>query len=157
MLSANPSKSPRIVFWRSEVSDAGATSNILLQFLRYGVVGVASNALLYVGYLGLTWAGVGHKSAMTLLYAIGVLQTFAFNRGWTFRHEGCARGTLWRYVTAYTLGYLLNLVGLVLLVDWVSWPHQIVQGVMILVVACFLFLLQRQWVFPARDCVSKRA
>jgi putative flippase GtrA len=64
---------------------------------------------------------------------------------------------LGRYVTAYALGYLLNLAALFVLVDRLNFPHQIVQGVMILVVACFLFVLQRQWVFPARTGVSERA
>ena len=45
------------------------------QFVRYALVGLAANFVLYLAYLALTWLGMGHKTAMTLLYALGVLQT----------------------------------------------------------------------------------
>jgi len=122
-----------------------------VQFSRYAFVGLASNALLYALYLLLTFLGIGPKTAMTLLYLIGVLQTFHFNRGWSFRHEGRRSPALVRYVAAYLLGYALNLAMLLLLVDHLGWPHQWVQGAMIVSLAVLLFLLQRYWVFrPVR-------
>ena len=64
------------------------------EFIRYAIVGVVSNALLFVLYLSLTVAGVGHKLAATLVYAVGVAQTFVFNRSWSFRDEGAAHHAL---------------------------------------------------------------
>ena len=118
------------------------------QFARYAIVGLASNAVGYVLYLLFTWAGVGPKLAMTCLYIVGVLQTFAFNSKWSFRFAGAVAPALVRYATVYALGYFINLLALVLLVDKVGLPHQLVQGVMILVVAVMLFMAQRYWVFP---------
>jgi putative flippase GtrA len=127
---------------------------MLTQFVRYGVVGLTSNAMLYFGYLGLTWLGVGYKLAMTALYCVGVMQTFVFNRRWTFRHDGNSGQAFRRYVIAYLLGYALNFLALVMFVDYLGWPHQLVQGIMILVLACFLFVLQRLWVFSVRPGAS---
>ena len=121
------------------------------QVIRYGIVGLASNGVLYAGYLLLTAVGVGSKTAMTILYAVGVMQTFLFNRRWTFGYGGGVSGSFVRYVVTYGLGYLLNLAALALLVDGFAYPHQLVQGVMIFVVAAFLFLLQKRWVFPEAD------
>lgn len=90
---------------------------------------------------------MGHKLAMSLLYIMGVLQTFFFNRKWSFEHQGVARHALARYVAAYVFGYLLNLVVMLLLVDQYGYPHQVVQGVMIVILAGMLFLLQKYWVF----------
>ena len=53
---------------------------IHIQFIKYVVIGLISNGILYFAYLGLTKYGMGHKTAMTLLYIIGVLQTFIFNK-----------------------------------------------------------------------------
>jgi putative flippase GtrA len=122
-------------------------TKILGQFLRYAVVGLASNLVLYFAYLALTVSGMGHKTAMSLLYAVGVLQTFYFNRAWSFEHDGPASATFLRYMTTYALGYVFNLAVLMLLVDQWGWPHQWVQGVMIFVLAGMLFLMQRYWVF----------
>ena len=120
----------------------------LTQFARYAIVGFASNVVSYAIYLVLTRIGLAPKVAMTLLYSIGVLQTFVFNKKWSFRFAGATKPALVRYATAYALGYVINLLALMLLVDRAGLPHQVVQGGMILVVAVMLFLAQRYWVFP---------
>lgn len=117
------------------------------QGLRYAFVGLASNLVLYLLYLLLTTAGLGHKSAMTILFALGTLQTFGLNKRWTFEHRGFVHSTFVKYIAAYCLCYLLNLVALLILVDHLGLPHQGVQGVMILALAIMLFMLQKLWVF----------
>lgn len=118
-----------------------------IQLSRYAVVGLASNVAGYLLYLMLTHIGMGYKSAMSLLYAVGVVQTFYFNRSWSFGHDGMISLALLRYIAAYAFGYAFNLAALLLLVDRWGWPHQWVQGVMIFFLAGMLFLLQRYWVF----------
>ena len=117
------------------------------QFIRYAIVGLLSNLLLYIAYLGLTSVGLEYKAAMTLLYILGVLQTFIVNRSWSFNHNGMAHTAFIRYVIAYALGYLLNLGLLWFAVDRLHLPHPIVQAVAIVVVAISLFLMHRYWVF----------
>lgn len=117
------------------------------QLLRFGVVGLASNGVLYVVYLVLTAAGLGPKLAMSLVYAAGVMQTFWFNRGWTFEHGGRMDAAFIRYISVYAGGYFANLLILAWLVDGLGFPHQIVQGVTILLLAACFFLLQKFWVF----------
>lgn len=117
------------------------------QFIRYAVVGLVSNGILYLAYIVLTWFGLGHKLAMTLLYAVGVLQTFIFNKTWTFKHEGEATMSLLRYCLSYAFGYIVNLSALIFLVDMAGYPHQIIQGIMIILIAVMLFVLQKYWVF----------
>lgn len=117
------------------------------QLLRYGIVGVGVNLLLYLGYLALTGVGVGHKTSMTVFYGIGVLLSFAFNRSWSFAHRGHVPSAFFRYALTYVGGYFLNLLLLWWLVDEFGWPHPYVQGVLIFVVAGFIFLSQKLWVF----------
>jgi putative flippase GtrA len=117
-------------------------------FIRYAVVGITSNGVSYLLYLLATWIGVGPKVAMTGVYALSVLQTFFFNKRWSFRFDGAAAPALVRYAVAYAVGYVVNLLALLLLVDQARLPHQLIQGVMILVVAVMLFMAQRYWVFP---------
>ena len=118
-----------------------------LQGIRFGIVGLTSNVVLYLFYLLLTAFGMGHKTAMSLLFAVGILQTFVFNKRWTFGHQGLLRSTFSKYVSIYSLAYILNFCALMVFVDYMGFPHQIVQGVMILCLALILFLLQRYWVF----------
>ena len=117
------------------------------QFIRYVIVGLASNAVMYIAYIVLTLVGMGPKLAMSLLYGIGVLQTFVFNKNWSFRFEGAATPVLVRYATVYAVGYVIQFLALMLLVDQIGLPHQWVMGALILFIALLLFLAQKFWVF----------
>ena len=147
--SADERGSPRITTDRGQVTKV-STASPFWQLVRYGVVGLGSNALLYFGYLLLTSQGMGAKTAMTLLYALGVLQSFYFNRSWTFGHDGGVSVSFVKYVSCYAFGYVFNWTMLFLLVDLAGWPHQIVQAGLVLVTAGLLFVLQRYWVFADR-------
>jgi putative flippase GtrA len=124
------------------------------QFLRYAMIGLVSNAILYGAYLLLTSHGIGHKTAMTILYAVGVLQTFIFNRRWTFRHRGEIAGSMTRYIATYAFGYVGSAAAMYLFVDLIGLPHQAVMFVLIFATACCIFLLQKFWVFPAKNLES---
>ena len=39
------------------------------ELTRFGITGVVSNAVLFLGYVLLTELGMGHKTAMTALYS----------------------------------------------------------------------------------------
>ncbi len=127
------------------------TDRIATQLVRYVVVGLASNGVLFLCYLGLTWLAFGHKVAMTICFLAGVLQTFLFNRRWSFEHRGASAPALVRYTAVYVAAYVTNLFVLVILVDLSGLPHQWVQAVMIGFVAIIVFLLQRYWVFVSAD------
>ena len=117
------------------------------QLFRYALVGLSSSLILYSLYLLITWLGVGHKTTMTLLYCLGTSLTFAFNKKWTFSHEGHISSTFIGYVSIYAMGYMLNFGALYLLVDKLGYSHELIQGVMVLLVALLLFLLQKKLVF----------
>jgi putative flippase GtrA len=117
------------------------------QFIRYVVVGLASNAVIYVVYLVLTRLGMGPKFAMSLLYCMGVFQTFVFNKRWSFRFQGVATIALVRYAIVYAVGYVIQFAALMLLVDQMALPHQWVMGALILLMAMFIFIAQKFWVF----------
>ena len=62
-----------------------------------------------------------------------------------------------RYILAYAAGYVLNLIVLLVLVDSWGFPHELVQGCMIVILAMLLFFLQRFWVFPQRQAGEQPA
>lgn len=124
----------------------------IMQALRFGIVGLASNGIGYCLYLLMTWAGMGPKLAMSLLFCIGTLQTFVFNKRWSFKYRGQDQMVMLRYLCAYGIGYLVNFAALLVLVDHLHYRHATVQGMMILVVAALMFLLQKFWVFAPSLC-----
>ena len=56
-----------------------------------------------------------------------------------------------KYGLAYGTCYLINMSALIVFVDRIGLPHQVVQGAMILVIAVVMFLLQKFWVFTSSN------
>ena len=120
------------------------------QLIRYGVVGVVSNATIYFVYLLITYLGVEPKTAMTLVYIIGAAIGFIGNRKWTFAHRGDFSSAAFRYVLAHLFGYLLNFLILFTFVDRLGYAHQWVQAMAIMIIAGFLFIVFKYFVFRER-------
>lgn len=124
-----------------------AWKNAIRQMYSYALIGVLTNLTGYALYLILTYLWGAPKLTMTLLYSIGALIGFFANRRFTFRHDGHIGVAGARYLLVQLSGYLLNLCLLLLFVDWLDFPHQIVQAIAIVMVAIFLFVLLRIFVF----------
>ena len=124
------------------------------QVLRYAVVGIANNSIGYLIYLLLTHLGAAPKLTMTLLYCAGATLGYAGNRRFTFAHRGNVMASGQRYLVAHFLGYLMNLAILIVFVDRLGYPHQWVQAAAIFIVAVFLFIAFKFFVFTGPDSME---
>ena len=130
--------------------DDSQRGSLMLQLIRYGLVGVLSNVSIYFVYLFITYLGVGPKIAMTFVYILGATIGFIGNRRWTFAHRGASSSAALRYILVHLLGYLLNLLILFTFIDCLGYAHQWVQAMAILIVAGFLFIVFKYFVFHQR-------
>ncbi len=120
------------------------------QLVRYGLVGVMSNLIMYFIYLLITYFGVEHKVAMTLIYLFGASFGFISHRNWTFSFRGTFSGATARYAIAHLFGYMLNFLILYVGVDYLGYAHQWVQVGAIIMVSGFLFTVFKYFVFHER-------
>ena len=127
---------------------AGEVRRSATQFFRYGLVGIASNLSGYLLFVLITYWGVEPKLAMTLLYVVGATIGFIGNRQWAFAHSGTLLEAAARYFIAHMFGYLINFLILLLFVDGLDYSHRWVQAGAIFVVAGFLFVAFKYFVFP---------
>jgi putative flippase GtrA len=126
---------------------AQKTQGSFKQLARYAFVGIVSNLAGYLVYLLVTYLGATPKITMTLLYGVGATIGYIGNRNFTFSHKGSLLGSSVRYFIAHFFGYFINLVILIIFVDKFGYAHQWVQAIAIFVVAGFLFLAFRYFVF----------
>lgn len=115
---------------------------------RYAFVGTVSNLVGYLVYFLVTYIGISPKIAMTTLYVVGATIGYIGNRKFTFTYDGSFMGSGFRYFIAHFFGYIINLFILIIFVDYLMYPHQLVQAVAIFVVAGFLFIAFKFFVFP---------
>lgn len=95
------------------------------QLFRYALAGIVSNSVGYLVYLLVTHIGATPKISITLLYGMGA-----------------------------TIGYFINIVILVVLVDHFMYPHQWVQAVTVFAVAGFLFIAFKFFVFTSLNVLK---
>ena len=99
---------PRATNVRPRKRLPGATS-VLVQFLKFGIVGVSNTLLTLAVYtLLLKVAGVWYLAASAIGFTAGAVNGFLLNRRWTFRgHVGDAFTPV-RYVVVQGCGLGLN-------------------------------------------------
>ena len=117
------------------------------QLTRYALVGIVINLFGYLVYLLVTYFGATPKITMSLLYVVGAASGYFGNRNFTFEDKGNLLGSIFRYFIAHFFGYFINLALLIIFVDLFMYPHQWVQAVGIFIVAGFLFIAFKFFVF----------
>ena len=120
------------------------------QLLRYGLVGVGINAALYTCYLLFVFFSIEPKIAMSIVYVMGLGIGFFGHRKLTFSHTENVRRTIVRYLAAHSGGYAINFFLLVAFVDHMHLSHALVQGLSIFIVAAYLFIIFKFWVFSEK-------
>ena len=125
-----------------------------VQLFRYAVVGIVSNIFGYLLYFFLTSAGYDPKFTMTALYGAAAIIGFLCNKQLTFSFKGSVLESGIRYGITHLFGYLLNLLIMVIFVDIYKYPHTIIQGIAIFIVAGFLFLCFKFFVFRSMSSGS---
>jgi putative flippase GtrA len=111
------------------------------------VVGLISNFSGYLIYLLLTHFGSTPKLTVTLLYGTGATIGFFGNKQYTFHYSHSYLRAVVRYIIAHLFGYLINLTMLIIFVDKMGYNHRWVQGISVFLVAGYLFLVFRFYVF----------
>lgn len=85
---------------------------LLIQTVKFGAVGVLNTALDWMIHFALThWIGFfANLSAVAkaISYSVGVLNSFFFNRAWTFRSQAGTASTLPLFAAVNLLGLLIN-------------------------------------------------
>lgn len=126
----------------------------LVNFIRYGLVGVVVNLLLYILYIVMTYAlGVFPLIATSLIYAIGILLSFFANKSWSFENRSANRDVFPRYVLTYFIGYLVQIMVLSTLIYVFEIPHALAQLVAMGSAMVIIFLLLKTWVFPEHQSI----
>lgn len=119
----------------------------LEQFLRYAGVGLLVNIFAYGTYLLITSEGMGHKTAMTLVFIVAVTASYLGQKKITFRHRGEYRRTYAKFWVVFGSCYVFNFCVMYVAVDILGFVHQLVQLGLIFFDAPVVFMLQKFLVF----------
>lgn len=117
------------------------------EFMRYAIVGVATNICAFLLYVFVTFLGVSPVLTISIFYPIHIGVAFYFNKKWSFNHKGRMSMSAIRYLISYIGCYVLNVAVLEFFSGYLGFSHLIVQAVAVVMIALLLFLAQKFWVF----------
>lgn len=124
---------------------------LIVQFLKFGIVGVSNTVLAFAIYtLLIKVFGVWYVAASGIGFAVGAVNGFLLNRKWTFKeHTGDALTPVrWAIVQSCGLGCNLGLV--YLFVSGAGLDELVGQAFATAIVTVLTFAVNRSWTFRIR-------
>lgn len=151
-MAPGPPRTPQPAGSRSEFDG----SSWLVQAVKFGLVGVLNTAVDFCVYYLLTrWAGLGELrvAAKGVSYGVGILNSFFWNRSWTFRSRAGVRTALPPFALANVIGLAINTAAMHVCLNILRLPELLA---LVLATSCALawnFALSKFVIFRARPDV----
>ncbi len=121
--------------------------HVVVQFVKFGIVGVSNTLLFFAVYTLLLKAGVWYLAASGIGFIVGAVNGFLLNRRWTFAgHVGDALTPV-RWTVVQGCGLLLNLALVAGCVEVLGLDKLIGQAIAIVAVVVVTFVANRAWTF----------
>jgi len=121
-------------------------------YLIMGGLTTLVNLLAYKGFLEL---GLDYRIAVTLAIFISVLFAFFSNRKIVFHSHGNLKKEMILFFLLRALAYLINMGGLIALVEWAMMDEFYGQVVMNIIIVLLNYVLSRFLVFERVTLVEK--
>jgi putative flippase GtrA len=128
---------------------------VVVQFVKFGLVGVSNTLLTFAIYtLLLKVFGVWYLAASAIGFAVGATNGFLLNRRWTFREHVGDSLTPVRWAVVQGLGLAVNLGLLYVFVHDAKLDKLLAQACATIVVTISTFFANRAWTFRMRPHVA---
>jgi putative flippase GtrA len=121
---------------------------VLVQFVKFGIVGVSNTVLAFAIYTVLLKVfGVWYLGASAIGFVVGAINGFLLNRRWTFAGHVGDSLTPVRWGVVQGCGLALNEGLLYLFVDGVDIEKLLGQACATVIVTVITFIVNRAWTF----------
>jgi len=121
---------------------------VLVQFVKFGIVGVSNTLLTFIVYtLLLKVFGVWYIAASAIGFVVGAVNGFLLNRRWTFAGHVGDSLTPVRWAVVQSGGLGINLGLLYVFVHDARLDKLLAQAFATIVVTVSTFVVNRAWTF----------
>ena len=128
---------------------------MLIQFVKFGLVGVSNTLITFIIYtLLLKVFGVWYLAASAIGFAVGATNGFLLNRRWTFSEHVGDSLTPVRWATVQCGGLGINEGLLYVFVHDVAIDKLLAQAAATVVVTVSTFFANRAWTFRTHPAIA---
>lgn len=128
----------------------------LVQFFKFGVVGLSNTLISYLIYALLVWLGVYYITANVAAFIVGVLNSFFWNHKYVFKDEsGGGRNLIHALIKTYLsyafTGLVVANVLLYICIDLYGVSEYVAPLFSLLITVPLNYILNKLWAFgPAK-------
>ncbi|HDQ26278.1 MAG TPA: GtrA family protein [bacterium] len=116
---------------------------------RFIIVGGFNTVLTYIIYVALIYCGIHHLVSMAVVYVIGIVNGYIWNRVFTFKSREKPAGEFVRYAAVYVAVFFIGLAALYLMVDRAGMNPYAAGAVNVAVITVISWLGHRYYTFKA--------
>lgn len=116
-------------------------------FLKFGFVGVINTLITIISFMLLVYLGIHYMLANMIAYAIGVINSFYWNKNWVFEAKDGNKQLFTKFVIVNLITLGINSFALYLFVNYLQVLPYVAQIIATGIGLCINFLLNKQWTF----------
>lgn len=119
----------------------------MMQFIKFGLVGISNLAVSWTIYYGLLFFDTNYLVANVLGWIFGVFNSYCWNNFYVFKHKKMNMQSLFKTYCTYLLSFILGTLMLFILVELCNVSEYIAPLISIIISVPFNFYLNKYWVY----------
>lgn len=124
----------------------------IIQFVKFGVVGLSNTAISYGTYVILTYIGIPYVFANIIAFIVSVLNSFFWNNRYVFKKNHGEKRNMWwtlaKTFLAYgSTGLILSNILLVLFVEMFDINKYLAPLLILIITIPLNFIINKYWAF----------
>lgn len=121
---------------------------LIIQFLKFGIVGFSNTFIFLAIYYILIYTGINYIAANTIAFMISVLNAYYWNSKYVFKKAGEYNINLViKTFISYGATFILSTVLLFIMINWLDVSKIIAPVINLLITVPLNFLLNKFWAF----------
>jgi putative flippase GtrA len=119
---------------------------LAIQISRFVIVGFINVIISYITYaLALFYFSI--LVSLILSYIIGILNSYLWNRAWTFESKNNKKKELIRFIAVYAFVFLINYILLFIIIYHINIDSRIAQIIVLPITTIISFIGHKYWSF----------
>ncbi len=130
----------------------------LIQFIKFGLVGILNNAISYITYIVLVEFGIHYTPANIIGFTVSVFNSYYWNNKYVFATDG--RRVWWKtflktYISYAGTGIVLSNILLVVWIELLGISKMVAPLINLIVTIPISFLVNKYWAYKNEQGNSK--
>lgn len=123
----------------------------IIQFIKFGIVGVSNTLLSLTVYYIILWIGGHYMLANILSWVISVYNAFYWNNKYVFKNNNSYLKALIRTYLSYGASFLVGSVLLVVYIECFKVSDKVAPLLTLIITIPLNFLMNKYWTFRSRN------